>query len=330
MRLHSTSNIFSGREPWNYSGEVCSILKAFLRLRHRLVPYLYTMNFESARHGIMPLRPMYYLYPRAEEAYQVPNQYYFGSQLIVCPITSPVSAETGMGSVAAWLPEGTYYDFFTAQRYSGGGMKILHRPLSQIPVFAKAGAIVPLTGEQEAERFGVELPEAIDVNVFCGDSGEYTMYEDDGSDEHAALTRFEAKWSEDAMRFSIKPDEDSFRVRPAMRRYRVCFYGIKNSTVKSDVAYEKTYDTEKKVLTVTFGKNSGKIELQVLNAELADIDRSKRIFKLLQHCRIGYELKEKIYNCICAKKNPAAVIHELQSMALSHDLIGALAELGFE
>mgnify|MGYP002537360105 FL=1 len=282
MRLHSTSNIFSGREPWNYSDEVCSILKAFLRLRHRLVPYLYTMNFESARHGIMPLRPMYYLYPRAEEAYQVPNQYYFGSQLIVCPITSPVSAETGMGSVAAWLPEGTYYDFFTAQRYSGGGMKILHRPLSQIPVFAKAGAIVPLTGEQEAERFGVELPEAIDVNVFCGDSGEYTMYEDDGSDEHAALTRFEVKWSEDAMRFSIKPDEDSFRVRPAMRRYRVCFYGIKNSTVKSDVAYEKTYDTEKKVLTVTFGKNSGKIELQVLNAELADIDRSKRIFKLLQ------------------------------------------------
>ena len=330
MRLHSTSNIFSGREPWNYSGEVCSILKAFLRLRHRLVPYLYTMNFESARHGIMPLRPMYYLYPRAEEAYQVPNQYYFGSQLIVCPITSPVSAETGMGSVAAWLPEGTYYDFFTARRYSGGGMKILHRPLSQIPVFAKAGAIVPLTGEQEAERFGVELPEAIDVNVFCGDSGEYTMYEDDGSDEHAALTRFEVKWSEDAMRFSIKPDEDGFRVRPAMRRYRVCFYGIKNSTVKSDVAYEKTYDTEKKVLTVTFGKNSGKIELQVLNAELADIDRSKRIFKLLQHCRIGYELKEKIYNCICAKKNPAAVIHELQSRALSHDLIGALTELGFE
>ena len=166
--------------------------------------------------------------------------------------------------------------------------------------------------------------------VFCGDSGEYTMYEDDGSDEHAALTRFEVKWSEDAMRFSIKPDEGSFRVRPAMRRYRVCFYGIKNSTVKSDVAYEKTYDTEKKVLTVTFGKNSGKIELQVLNAELADIDRSKRTFKLLQHCRIGYELKEKIYNCICAKKNPAAVIHELQSMALSHDLIGALAELGFE
>ena len=132
------------------------------------------------------------------------------------------------------------------------------------------------------------------------------------------------------MRFSIKPDEDSFRVRPAMRRYRVRFFGIKDSTVKSDVAYEKTYDAEKKVLTVTFGKNSGKIELQVLNAELADIDRSKRIFKLLQHCRIGYELKEKIYNCICAKKNPAAVIPELQSMALSHDLIGALAELGFE
>ena len=82
-------------------------------------------------------------------------------------------------------------------------MKILHRPLSQIPVFAKAGAIVPLTGEQEAERFGVELPEAIDVNVFCGDSGEYTMYEDDGSDEHAALTRFEVKWSEEQCGFPL-------------------------------------------------------------------------------------------------------------------------------
>lgn len=84
------------------------------------------------------------------------------------------------------------------------------------------------------------------------------------------------------------------------------------------------------MLTVTFGENRGKIELQVLNAELADIDRSKRIFKLLQHCRIGYELKEKIFNCICAQKNLAAVIPELQSMALSHDLIGALTEFGFE
>lgn len=330
MRLHSTSNLFGGREPWNYSDEVWAILKDFLRLRHRLIPYLFTMNRDSAKGGVMPLRPMYYLYPREEEAYQVPNQYYFGSQLIVCPITSPASAETGMGGVAAWLPEGMYYDFFTAQRYSGGGMRILHRPLSQIPVLTRAGAIVPLTEEQEAESFGTELPETIDVNVFCGDSGEYTLYEDDGSDEHAALTRFAVKWSKDAMQFSIEPDENHFHVRPSMRRYRVNFYGIEDSKVKSDVAYETTYDTGKKVLTVTFGKISDKIELQVLNVKLADVDRNERIFKLLQHCKIGYELKEKIYNCIRSKKDRFAAIHELQAMALSPDLMDALTELIFE
>lgn len=330
MRLHSTSNLFSGREPWNYSDEVCSILKDFLRLRHRLIPYLYTMNHDSANEGIMPLRPMYYLHPHAEEAYQVPNQYYFGSQLVVCPITSPASTETGMGSVAAWIPDGVYYDVFTAQRYSGCGMRIMHRPLSQIPVLAKAGAIVPLTDAKEAESCGTELPKAIDVNVFCGDSGMYTMYEDDGSDDHSALTRFEIKWNEDSLSFSVEPDEDIFKVRPSMRRYTVNLYGIDDGDVSSDAAFEKSYDASRKVLTVSFEKSADKLELSVVNTKIADIDRGERIFRLLQRSKIGYEFKERIYNCIQSKKDRAAAMPELQTLALSDDLMGALTELIFE
>lgn len=334
MRLHSTSNLFSGREPWNYSEEICRVLKFFLRLRHRMIPYLYTMNYLSAEKGIMPLRPMYYLNPNNEEAYQVPNQYYFGDQLIVCPITSPGSPETGLGSVVAWIPSGIYYDVFTAQRYSAEGMRILHRPISAIPVLAKAGSIIPLTGVQEAVSCGTRLPTNLEVNVFCGESGKYTMYEDDETnDNHYAMTDFSVKWSQaEPMRFCIKPDADTNNVRPKKRAYSVRFFGIENSecfvSAGTNISFSQEYNSDKKVLILDLQPIESKesIEICVTSPKLADIDRDERIFSILQKAKISYEQKEKIYHCICRRKSRAEAVPELQSMTLSPDLINALIE----
>ena len=82
MRLHSSNSEFNGKEPWRYRPEICSMMKEFLRLRHRLLPYLYTMNHRAYEEDIPLMLPMYYNWPEEEKAYQFPNEYLFGSELI--------------------------------------------------------------------------------------------------------------------------------------------------------------------------------------------------------------------------------------------------------
>lgn len=88
---------------------------------------------------------MYYAYPDQDVAYCVPNQYFFGSQLIVMPITEPQNTELQLGSTTGWLPNGVYYDIFTGVRYTGNRMLKVFRTIDNIPVFAKAGSIVILS-----------------------------------------------------------------------------------------------------------------------------------------------------------------------------------------
>ena len=121
-------------------------MKDFLRLRHKLIPYLYTMNARAAYEDLPLVEPMYYAYPWEEAAYCVKNQYFFGSELMVCPITQPAAHDTAMGRVDAWLPEGIWIDFFTGMVYDGGRRLPVFSWRGGMPVFAKAGAIVPLNG----------------------------------------------------------------------------------------------------------------------------------------------------------------------------------------
>ena len=78
-RLHSTDNPFNGKEPWKYNRIVEETMKKYLRMRHSLVPYLYTMNKYASRDGIPLVQPMYYQEPDQEQTYHVPNNYYFGN-----------------------------------------------------------------------------------------------------------------------------------------------------------------------------------------------------------------------------------------------------------
>ncbi len=115
-------------------------MTSFLRLRHRLVPYLHTMNHRASSEGLPLVLPMYYRFPESAEAYQVPNQYQFGSQLLVAAITEPADRHTRLASVKAWLPEGTWIDVLDGLVYDGGREIHLHRDLTSIPVLAAAGA----------------------------------------------------------------------------------------------------------------------------------------------------------------------------------------------
>ena len=119
-RLHAGLNPFNTREPWRFSGAAEQVMKRFLRLRHQLVPYLATMSVRAHLDGEPLVQPMYYDHPDEPAAYACRNQFMFGSELLVAPITSPADRSTGLGRVRAWLPPGDWVDVFTGQRYVGG------------------------------------------------------------------------------------------------------------------------------------------------------------------------------------------------------------------
>ena len=88
MRLHSAYSEFNGKEPWRFKAETEVVMGEALRQRHRMIPYLYTMNYRAYKDGLPLVLPMYYEYPNTNEAYQVKNQFLFGTEMLVAPITS--------------------------------------------------------------------------------------------------------------------------------------------------------------------------------------------------------------------------------------------------
>lgn len=93
-RLHSSSNPFCGKEPWNYPEPYCSDMEKILRFRHALIPYMYTLNYRCHCEHIPVIIPMYYYYPFEEKAYSYKNQYFLGSEMLVCPVTTKIDEDS--------------------------------------------------------------------------------------------------------------------------------------------------------------------------------------------------------------------------------------------
>lgn len=185
-RLHSSDSPFNGKEPWNFRLEVRTSMESSLRLRQELLPYLYTMNWRAALDGRPIVEPMYWQSPEDEEAYRVDDEFRFGTELIVSPIVRPAERESQLAGATVWLPQGTWFDFFTGRRYeapSGTGRRFeAFRSLDGVPVFAKAGGIVPMQplDSSNGPVNSVENPQIIRLVVFPGADGQFTLYEDDG------------------------------------------------------------------------------------------------------------------------------------------------------
>ena len=177
-RLHSSSSPFASKEPWGYGPAAERIMAAFLRLRHRLVPYLYTAAWAAHTEQVALVRPMYHDHPSAIAAYHVPNQAMLGEHLLVAPITTAEDTAAHLASARAWLPEGAWIDVFTGHRHDGGRTVTLHRGLAGYPVLARAGAVVPLAADAMADIS--TAPAALDLRVFPGTAVSH-LVEDDGS-----------------------------------------------------------------------------------------------------------------------------------------------------
>ena len=231
-RLHSSNSDYMGKEPWKRCFAVRTVAESFLRLRHRLIPFLYSANYRTFREGVPLCMPMYYRYD-CEDAYRAKNQYLFGDSLLVAPITEPGDRRLNLASAEVWLPKGRWTDIFTGQIYRGGSWVRLYRDLDSIPVLAPEGAIVPMY--ERGTSNDLSLGQPLQIHVWRG-NGSFTLYEDDG--ETAAYrtgafcrTGMEVTETETGLRFIIRQPRGDTSLIPSDREVRILFRDVLSAKI---------------------------------------------------------------------------------------------------
>ena len=313
MRLHSTNNEFMGKEPWNYSGSVGKIATEALRFRHRLLPYIYTMNYRTHTECRAICEPMYYAYPDDENAYNCKNEFFFGTELIVAPITRPTSPKTRMASVKVWIPEGRYTDVFTGRIYSGNKFVEMYRDLETIPVLAKEGTILPLAVNDRTND--CTNPESLELLVYRGNN-TFTLYEDDGEtlsykDGEYLKTAFTVAEKGNTVSFKIEKAEGTASVVPQARTYTVSFKDIISGdvTVNGEKVEAKTVNGTLSV-TVTAGAEDT-TEITVQNCEyLKNTERRQALIHTVAKFQTLNDTKNKFNKMLKTGRIPAGISKE--------------------
>ncbi len=322
-RLHSTASPFQGKEPWMFGVEADAAMSAALRLRHRLVPYLYTMNELAHRAGTPLVRPLYHADPRPEAALHSHNSFLFGTELFVAPLTTPRDRRTLRASVTTWLPAGVWADFFTGRRYTGGRFVTLHRTLDEYPVLAKAGAIVPLVG---GDDLGIANPADVLVRVFAGADGAFTLYEDDDAAD-PVVARTPLSWDEASGTFTIGAVEGDASVLPAERRWTVEVVGVAPDDVQGAAA---SYDESRGALSVDLGVVDpafGASFALASSPRPADPRTDAHLFDLVTQLQVGYPDKHALWAFLTENPDAARRIAGLPALPIADDVKEVVSEV---
>jgi hypothetical protein len=313
LRLHSSSNPFLVKEPWQFPREAREAMTSALRFRHRLVPYLHTMNHRAAVDGVPLVRPMYHLAPDDPRAYTVPNQFGFGSELLVAPITTPRDPVTLRGAVRAWLPPGAWIDVFTSTVYDGDREVELHRDGASIPALLRAGGILPLAAEDDLDP--ARNPERLELLVAPGADGEFTLIEDDGTGatpDDIPTARTTVTWRQETGELTIGAADDPHGILPRERTWTVTFLGVDD-----DVNATITAAPTDRPIRVDAGAGR----------RPRTAGRSEALFALLNEAQFEHEAKAAAWRTLTSAQPPEAMLVELHAQGLPRSLIGALSEV---
>ena len=205
----------TAREPWMFGepGDLTyDTIVRYIKLRYRLLPYLYSLHGWTAHRGYTPMRSLAFDFRHDPRVYDIADQFMLGPSLLICPVTEPMYYGAGsrpLGDTdrtrAVYLPQGCdWYDFWTGRRFEGGQTIRAVAPLGTMPIFVRAGTILPLG--PNVEHTGQDPYGPLEVRVYPGADGAFDLYEDAGDGYgyergEFALTPF--RWSEEAQRLIV-------------------------------------------------------------------------------------------------------------------------------
>ncbi|HEY1020739.1 MAG TPA: TIM-barrel domain-containing protein [Flavisolibacter sp.] len=205
------------KEPWNYGGDALRNFKKYDSLRYRLMPYIYSNAYQMYKTGAPLMRALVLDHQEDENVYEISDQYLFGRDLMVCPVTTK-----GAQTRTVYLPEGDWYDYWTGKKYNGKQYVHVVTPLDTMPIFARSGAIIP---QQPVMQYVDEKPvDVLTLEVFPGKESSFSLYEDDGAsldyqEKQYRLTPIRLNQTAKGWQISIQQSEG--RYQSSTYRYQV-------------------------------------------------------------------------------------------------------------
>ena len=253
FKTHSTKDMTMEKRFWVFPDHF-DAMKAAIRLRYDLTPYIYTAARQAYDTGVCITRPLYYYWPEDEKSYQWKEEFMFGDDILATTVCTPADKVTGLAERPMWFPEGTdWYDMATGIMYKGGTEHTLLYTIDENPYFVKAGAVIPMAGPQ-IMTLQKQSPE-LRLVVVPGHGESYAkVYEDDGStqayDTEYTVTEVTKMTTDTQVAVKVAPRRGSFEGMLPERKISVVldgFYAPSKVTVNgTEVPYSRfaEYDSE--------------------------------------------------------------------------------------
>jgi len=217
FRLHGSRNT----EIYNMDTAVKPIAIHFTNLRYRLMPYIYSLAWKVTNEGYTMTRALWYDFPGDANVINIANQYMFGPALMINPVST-----TGATSRSVYLPAGTWYNFWTGASTTyatGTTVTGVSAPLALIPVYAKAGSIIPMGPKIQ---YATQSVDPIELRIYPGADGNFTLYEDEGDNynyQSGTYATIPISYSKSTGKVTIGARSGSFTGMTTNRTFNIVF-----------------------------------------------------------------------------------------------------------
>jgi alpha-D-xyloside xylohydrolase len=246
FRVHGTRTT-NTNELWSYGPEAQEILTSFDRLRYRLMPYIYSVAWMTTSKGYTPMRPLVMDFRTDVTAQNVSDQFSFGPSILVNPVT-----EAGATSRHLYLPDARWYDFWDGTSLAGDKWVDASAPLNRIPLYVRAGSLVPVG--PEIEYTTEKPPDPIELRVYPGADGDFTLYEDENDTynyEKGAFATIPIHWDDAAGKLTIGDRAGKFPGMLEKRTFRVVFVSANHGAGIGSTVPDKVVEYSGSQVTVT-------------------------------------------------------------------------------
>jgi alpha-D-xyloside xylohydrolase len=220
FRVHGTRTT-DQNELWSYGPEAQKILASFDRLRYRLLPYIYSIAWKTTSDGYTPMRPLVMDFRGDVRAENIGDQFMYGPAFLVNPVTEPAASTRRL-----YLPKARWYDFWTGTSADGGQVVDAVAPLERMPLYIRAGSVLPMGPEIE---WSTQKPaDPIELRVFRGADGDFTLYEDENdtySYEKGVYATIPLHWDDAKQVLTLGQRQGKFPGMLGRRTFRIVFVG---------------------------------------------------------------------------------------------------------
>ncbi len=221
LRVHGTRNNPDENELWSYGPEAQKILVSYDRLRYRMLPYIYSLAWKTTSESYTPMRPLVMDWRTDVRAENIGDEFMFGPAFLVSPVTEPAATTRNL-----YLPEAKWYDFWDGATSSGGRTVEAAAPIDRLPLYVRAGSILPLGPD---EQWSTEKPaDPIELRIYRGADGDFTLYEDENDNynyEKGVHATIPLHWDDAAHTLTVGDRVGQFPGMLQSRTFRVVFVG---------------------------------------------------------------------------------------------------------